>query len=126
MVIIEHWKTTYDFSFSFIFYLHFACNKIILHEYINDTHLSFPSVILTDEEVQRKKDLIQRRKDEEAQREAQKPRLSEEQRNIIDTLVDAHHKTYDDSYSDFSRFRVNTVFFCLFFFFSLFCVFSYF
>uniref|UniRef100_A0A8C6U045 Vitamin D receptor b n=1 Tax=Neogobius melanostomus TaxID=47308 RepID=A0A8C6U045_9GOBI len=42
--------------------------------------------ILTDEEVQRKKDLIQRRKDEEAQREA-------------------HHKTYDDSYSDFCRFR---------------------
>lgn len=65
------------------------------------------SVILTDEEVQRKKELIQRRKDEEAQREAQKPRLSEEQRSIIDTLVDAHHKTYDDSYSDFSRFRVN-------------------
>lgn len=67
----------------------------------------FPSVILTDEEVQRKKELIQRRKDEEAQKEAQKPRLSEEQRSIIDTLVDAHHKTYDDSYSDFSRFRVN-------------------
>uniref|UniRef100_A0A8C1S275 Vitamin D receptor b n=1 Tax=Cyprinus carpio TaxID=7962 RepID=A0A8C1S275_CYPCA len=61
--------------------------------------------ILTDEEVQRKKELIQRRKDEEAQREAQKPRLSEEQRSIIDSLVDAHHKTYDDSYSDFSRFR---------------------
>lgn len=71
----------------------------------NDTHL-FPSVILTDEEVQRKKELIQRRKDEEVQREAQKPRLSEEQRSIIDTLMDAHHKTYDNSYSDFSRFRV--------------------
>ncbi len=66
----------------------------------------FLSVILTDEEVQRKKELIQRRKDEEAQREAQKPRLSEEQRSIIDALVEAHHKTYDDSYSDFSRFRV--------------------
>lgn len=64
-------------------------------------------VILTDEEVQRKKELIQRRKDEEAQKEAQKPRLTEEQRNIISTLVEAHHKTYDDSYSDFSRFRVN-------------------
>ncbi|XP_066519350.1 vitamin D3 receptor B isoform X1 [Hoplias malabaricus] len=61
--------------------------------------------ILTDEEVQRKKDLIQRRKEEEAQKEAQKPRLSEEHRRIIDTLVEAHHKTYDDSYSDFSRFR---------------------
>ncbi|XP_030631987.1 vitamin D3 receptor B [Chanos chanos] len=61
--------------------------------------------ILTDEEVQRKKDLIQKRKDEEAQREAQRPRLTEEQRSIIATLVEAHHKTYDDSYSDFSRFR---------------------
>uniref|UniRef100_A0A3P9DNY0 Vitamin D receptor b n=1 Tax=Maylandia zebra TaxID=106582 RepID=A0A3P9DNY0_9CICH len=66
--------------------------------------------ILTDEEVQRKKDLIQRRKDEEAQREAEKearrPRLTEEQSQIIATLVEAHHKTYDDSYSDFGQFRV--------------------
>ncbi|MFT7801143.1 vitamin D3 receptor-like [Arapaima gigas] len=61
--------------------------------------------ILTDEEVQRKKDLIQKRKAEEAQREAQKPRLSEEQSQLITTLVEAHHKTYDESYSDFSRFR---------------------
>ncbi|XP_028969701.1 vitamin D3 receptor B [Esox lucius] len=61
--------------------------------------------ILTDEEVQRKKDLIQRRKDEEAQREAQRPRLTEEQSQVIATLVEAHHKTYDDSYSDFNRFR---------------------
>ncbi|KAK7916389.1 hypothetical protein WMY93_012150 [Mugilogobius chulae] len=65
--------------------------------------------ILTDEEVQRKKDLIQRRKDEEAQKEAQKearrPRLSDEQSQVIATLVEAHHKTYDDSYSDFCRFR---------------------
>uniref|UniRef100_A0AAR2L4R8 Vitamin D receptor b n=1 Tax=Pygocentrus nattereri TaxID=42514 RepID=A0AAR2L4R8_PYGNA len=51
------------------------------------------------------KDLIQRRKEEEAQKEAQKPRLTEEQRKIINTLVEAHHKTYDDSYSDFYRFR---------------------
>lgn len=69
-----------------------------------------PSVILTDEEVQRKKDLIQRRKDEEAQREAERearrPRLTEEQSQVIATLVEAHHKTYDDSYSDFCRFRV--------------------
>ncbi|KAF5890175.1 vitamin D3 receptor B, partial [Clarias magur] len=61
--------------------------------------------ILTDEEVQRKKDLIQKRKDEEAQKEAQKPRLSEEHSTVISTLVEAHHKTYDDSYSDFNRFR---------------------
>uniref|UniRef100_A0A8C4ZRP1 Vitamin D receptor b n=1 Tax=Gadus morhua TaxID=8049 RepID=A0A8C4ZRP1_GADMO len=65
--------------------------------------------ILTDEEVQRKKDLIQRRKDEEAQREAQrearKPRLTDGQTLVISTLVEAHHKTFDDSYSDFSRFR---------------------
>lgn len=69
-----------------------------------------PSVILTDEEVQRKKDLIQRRKDEEAQREAERearrPRLTDEQSQVIATLVEAHHKTYDDSYSDFGRFRV--------------------
>lgn len=72
--------------------------------------LSSPSVILTDEEVQRKKDLIQRRKDEEAQREAERearrPRLTDEQSQVIATLVEAHHKTYDDSYSDFCRFRV--------------------
>uniref|UniRef100_A0A8C1XIP8 Vitamin D receptor n=1 Tax=Cyprinus carpio TaxID=7962 RepID=A0A8C1XIP8_CYPCA len=61
--------------------------------------------ILTDEEVQRKKDLILKRKEEEAAREARKPRLSEEQMQIISTLVEAHHKTYDDSYSDFVRFR---------------------
>uniref|UniRef100_A0A8C4E6E6 Vitamin D receptor b n=1 Tax=Dicentrarchus labrax TaxID=13489 RepID=A0A8C4E6E6_DICLA len=65
--------------------------------------------ILTDEEVQRKKDLIQRRKDEEAQREAERearrPRLTDEQSQVIATLVEAHHKTYDDSYSDFCRFR---------------------
>lgn len=69
-----------------------------------------PPVILTDEEVQRKKDLIQRRKEEEAQREAERearrPRLTEEQSRVIATLVEAHHKTYDDSYSDFGRFRV--------------------
>ncbi|XP_073731698.1 vitamin D3 receptor A [Misgurnus anguillicaudatus] len=61
--------------------------------------------ILTDEEVQRKKDLILKRKEEEAQREARKPRLNEEQMQIINSLVEAHHKTYDDSYSDFVRFR---------------------
>ncbi|KAJ8016695.1 hypothetical protein DPEC_G00009980 [Dallia pectoralis] len=61
--------------------------------------------ILTDEEVQRKKDLIQKRKEEEAAREALRPRLDEEQSQVIASLVEAHHKTYDDSYSDFSRFR---------------------
>uniref|UniRef100_A0A8C9VDV2 Vitamin D receptor n=1 Tax=Scleropages formosus TaxID=113540 RepID=A0A8C9VDV2_SCLFO len=61
--------------------------------------------ILTDEEVQRKKELIMKRKEEEALREAQRPRLSEEQSQVIATLVEAHHKTYDDSYSDFTRFR---------------------
>ncbi|XP_062870962.1 vitamin D3 receptor A isoform X1 [Trichomycterus rosablanca] len=61
--------------------------------------------ILTDEEVQRKKELILKRKEEEAAREAQKPRLTDEQNQIINTLVEAHHKTYDDSYSDFAKFR---------------------
>lgn len=67
----------------------------------------FSAVILTDEEVQRKKELILKRKEEEAMREAQKPRLTEEQSQIINTLVEAHHKTYDDSYSDFGKFRVS-------------------
>ncbi|KAM9785840.1 vitamin D3 receptor A [Neosynchiropus ocellatus] len=61
--------------------------------------------ILTDEEVQRKKDMILKRKEEEAAREAMKPRLNEEQTRIIACLVEAHHKTYDASYADFSRFR---------------------
>ncbi|XP_044068176.1 vitamin D3 receptor A isoform X3 [Siniperca chuatsi] len=61
--------------------------------------------ILTDEEVQRKKELILKRKEEEAAREAMRPRLNEEQARIISSLVEAHHKTYDASYSDFSRFR---------------------
>ena len=66
-----------------------------------------PPVILTDEEVQRKKDMIQKRKEEEAAREALRPRLNEEQAQVIASLVEAHRKTYDDSYSDFSRFRVS-------------------
>uniref|UniRef100_A0A671TF61 Vitamin D receptor n=1 Tax=Sparus aurata TaxID=8175 RepID=A0A671TF61_SPAAU len=65
--------------------------------------------ILTDEEVQRKKDMIIKRKEEEAAREAMRPRLNEEQARIISSLVEAHHKTYDASYSDFSRFRVSSV-----------------
>uniref|UniRef100_A0A3B3HC16 Vitamin D receptor alpha n=1 Tax=Oryzias latipes TaxID=8090 RepID=A0A3B3HC16_ORYLA len=63
--------------------------------------------ILTDEEVQRKKEMIMKRKEEEAAREAMRPRLNEEQARIISSLVEAHHKTYDASYSDFSRFRVS-------------------
>ncbi|KAM7410873.1 hypothetical protein PAMA_021032 [Pampus argenteus] len=61
--------------------------------------------ILTDEEVQRKKEMILKRKEEEAAREAMRPRLNDEQARIISSLVEAHHKTYDASYSDFSRFR---------------------
>ncbi|XP_029994915.1 vitamin D3 receptor A [Sphaeramia orbicularis] len=61
--------------------------------------------ILTDEEVQRKKEMILKRKEEEAAREAMRPRLNDEQTRIISCLVEAHHKTYDASYSDFSRFR---------------------
>ncbi|KAK5623564.1 hypothetical protein CRENBAI_012082 [Crenichthys baileyi] len=61
--------------------------------------------ILTDEEVQRKRDMIMKRKEEEAAREAQRPRLNEEQARMISSLVEAHNKTYDASYSDFSRFR---------------------
>lgn len=68
---------------------------------------SFP-VILTDEEVQRKKEMILKRKEEEAAREAMRPRLNDEQARIISCLVEAHHKTYDASYSDFSRFRVSS------------------
>lgn len=69
----------------------------------------YVAVILTDEEVQRKKDMIIKRKEEEAAREAMRPRLNEEQARIISSLVEAHHKTYDASYSDFSRFRVSSV-----------------
>nr|XP_005986346.1 PREDICTED: vitamin D3 receptor isoform X2 [Latimeria chalumnae] len=61
--------------------------------------------ILTDEEVQRKKDMIMKRKEEEAVRESMKPKLTEEQQHIIDVLLEAHHKTYDSSYSDFNSFR---------------------
>lgn len=51
-----------------------------------------------------------KRKEEEAAREAMRPRLNEEQARIISSLVEAHHKTYDASYADFSRFRVSTKF----------------
>ncbi|NWH78327.1 VDR protein, partial [Piaya cayana] len=62
--------------------------------------------ILTDEEVQRKREMILKRKEEEALKESLKPRLSEEQQKVIDVLLEAHRKTYDPTYSDFTKFRV--------------------
>lgn len=53
--------------------------------------------------------MILKRKEEEAAREAMRPRLNDEQAQIISCLVEAHHKTYDASYSDFSRFRVSSL-----------------
>ncbi|NXV39004.1 VDR protein, partial [Rissa tridactyla] len=61
--------------------------------------------ILTDEEVQRKREMILKRKEEEALKESLKPKLSEEQQKVIDILLEAHHKTYDPTYSDFTKFR---------------------
>ncbi|XP_019369644.1 PREDICTED: vitamin D3 receptor [Gavialis gangeticus] len=61
--------------------------------------------ILTDEEVQRKREMIMKRKEEEALKESMKPKLSEEQQNVIDILLEAHRKTYDPTYSDFTQFR---------------------
>ncbi|NWV65849.1 VDR protein, partial [Malurus elegans] len=61
--------------------------------------------ILTDEEVQRKRELILKRKEEEALRESLKPKLSEEQQKVIDALLEAHRKTYDPTYADFTKFR---------------------
>lgn len=68
--------------------------------------LFLPTVILTDEEVQRKREMILKRKEEEALKDSLRPRLSEEQQRIITILLDAHHKTYDPTYADFSQFRV--------------------
>ncbi|KAM4643967.1 vitamin D3 receptor [Amazona ochrocephala] len=62
--------------------------------------------ILTDEEVQRKREMILKRKEEEALKESLKPRLSEEQQKVIDILLEAHRKTYDPTYADFTKFRV--------------------
>lgn len=67
---------------------------------------SIPAVILTDEEVQRKREMILKRKEEEALKESLKPKLSEEQQKVIDILLEAHHKTFDTTYSDFNKFRV--------------------
>ncbi|KFP51656.1 Vitamin D3 receptor [Cathartes aura] len=62
-------------------------------------------VILTDEEVQRKREMILKRKEEEALKESLKPKLSEEQQKVIDILLEAHRKTYDPTYADFTKFR---------------------
>lgn len=62
--------------------------------------------ILTDEEVQRKREMIMKRKEEEALKDSLRPKLSEEQQHIIAILLDAHHKTYDPTYADFRGFRV--------------------
>lgn len=64
------------------------------------------AVILTDEEVQRKREMILKRKEEEALKDSLRPKLSEEQQHIITILLEAHHKTYDPSYTDFRDFRV--------------------
>jgi vitamin D3 receptor len=62
--------------------------------------------ILTDEEVQRKREMILKRKEEEALKDSLRPKLSEEQQHIIAILLDAHHKTYDPTYADFTQFRI--------------------
>ncbi|KFW76524.1 Vitamin D3 receptor [Manacus vitellinus] len=61
--------------------------------------------ILTDEEVQRKREMILKRKEEEALKESLKPKLSEEQQRVIDILLEAHRKTYDPTEICFSKFR---------------------
>ncbi|MBZ3870373.1 Vitamin D3 receptor [Sciurus carolinensis] len=61
--------------------------------------------ILTDEEVQRKREMILKRKEEEALKDSLRPKLSEEQQHIIAILLDAHHKTFDPTYADFDQFR---------------------
>ncbi|XP_077026799.1 vitamin D3 receptor [Tamandua tetradactyla] len=61
--------------------------------------------ILTDEEVQRKREMILKRKEEEALKDSLRPKLSEEQQRIIAILLDAHHKTYDPTYAYVSHFR---------------------
>ncbi|XP_032821303.1 vitamin D3 receptor B isoform X2 [Petromyzon marinus] len=62
-------------------------------------------LIMTEEEVQRKKEIIMKRKLEDSAREVHTPQLLEEQERLIATLIEAHRKTYDASYSDFSQFR---------------------
>lgn len=51
--------------------------------------------------------MIMKRKEEEALKESLKPKLSDEQQQVIEILLEAHRKTYDATYSDFSHFRVS-------------------
>ncbi|CAM9418249.1 unnamed protein product [Lampetra planeri] len=62
-------------------------------------------LIMTEEELQRKKEMIMKRKMEDSCKEKCRPQMSEEQEQMIATLIEAHHKTYDSSYSDFGQFR---------------------
>lgn len=50
--------------------------------------------------------MVLKRKEEEALKDSLRPKLSDEQQRIIAILLDAHHKTYDPTYADFSQFRV--------------------
>lgn len=52
--------------------------------------------------------MIMKRKEEEALKESLKPKLLEEQQRVIEILLEAHRKTYDPTYSDFSQFRVSS------------------
>lgn len=52
--------------------------------------------------------MILKRKEEEALKESLKPKVSEEQQKVIDILLEAHRKTYDPTYADFTKFRVPT------------------
>lgn len=52
--------------------------------------------------------MILKRKEEEALKESLKPKVSEEQQKVIDILLEAHRKTYDPTYADFTKFRVLT------------------
>ena len=53
--------------------------------------------------------MILKRKEEEALKDSLRPKLSEEQQRIITILLDAHHKTYDPTYADFTQFRVRVL-----------------
>ncbi|MEE6471950.1 hypothetical protein FKM82_009416 [Ascaphus truei] len=49
--------------------------------------------------------MILKRKEEEALKESQRPKIADELQKIIDILLDAHRKTFDSTYSDFNQFR---------------------
>ncbi|CAM9381204.1 unnamed protein product [Lampetra planeri] len=62
-------------------------------------------LIMTEEEMQRKKEMMLKRKMECDGSERVRLQLSDEQDRLITNLIEGHHKTYDDTYSDFSEFR---------------------